>query len=99
MYVCLCVCDFYLHFFFFYVLDGISDIASKPVPIIFFCNKKDLPHSIESAEISKILDLPRIANHPWHIQYDCAVLLVACMDVFIIAFFTNEKCQGKEGER
>jgi hypothetical protein len=45
-------------------------VASKATPILFFCNKKDLPHAVDAAEISKILDLPRIADRPLTIMYD-----------------------------
>ena len=50
-----------------------SDIAAKPTPILFYCNKKDLPAAIDAAEISKILDLPRIADRPLQIVASNAV--------------------------
>jgi signal recognition particle receptor subunit beta len=42
----------------------IADISSRPIPILLYSNKKDLPNSVEAAEISKILDLPRILDRP-----------------------------------
>ena len=39
----------------------------RPVPILFFANKKDLPRARTQAEISEALDLTSITDRPWHI--------------------------------
>jgi ADP-ribosylation factor-like protein 6 len=45
------------------------DIASRSIPILFFSNKKDLPTSLDAAEISKLLDLPSVLDRPITIVY------------------------------
>ena len=47
-----------------FTLLGHPDLRNKPIPILFYANKKDLPNSVDPAELSKILDLPRITDRP-----------------------------------
>ena len=47
-----------------FLLLGHPDIRSKPIPILFYANKKDLLNALDVAELSKILDLPRITDRP-----------------------------------
>ncbi len=45
------------------------DIAGRPIPILFYANKKDLPSSVDASELSKVLDLPRVSDRPITIVY------------------------------
>mmetsp|Transcript_32733 Transcript_32733/g.101333 ORF Transcript_32733/g.101333 Transcript_32733/m.101333 type:complete len:119 (-) Transcript_32733:468-824(-) len=44
-----------------------EDICSKPLPIIFFANKMDIPGALTPLECSQQLELERISDRPWHI--------------------------------
>ena len=44
-----------------------KDIAKRPIPMLFFANKMDLPKSRTPMEISEALELTNILDRPWHI--------------------------------
>ena len=43
-------------------------IRDRPVPILFFANKKDLPYALSEAEIAKEFELDNISDRDWHIE-------------------------------
>jgi ADP-ribosylation factor-like protein 6 len=44
-----------------------KDVARRPIPIIFFANKMDMPKARTGVEISQALELSLIEGRPWHI--------------------------------
>jgi len=44
-----------------------KDISSRPIPILFFANKSDLPKALTPAQLSEALELNKIADRPWNI--------------------------------
>jgi len=44
-----------------------QDVSSKPLPIIIFANKMDIPGALTPLECSQQLELERISDRPWHI--------------------------------
>ena len=42
-------------------------IAQRPIPILFFANKMDLPGSLDASDIAEQLELDAITDRPWHI--------------------------------
>ena len=45
-----------------------DSIRDRPVPILFFANKKDLPYALTEAEIASEFELERISDRDWHIE-------------------------------
>ena len=43
------------------------DVSGRPLPIIFFSNKMDMPGALTPVECSQQLELDRISDRPWHI--------------------------------
>jgi len=43
-----------------------KDLANRPVPVLFFANKMDLPKALSAADISKLLSLEKL-DRPWRI--------------------------------
>ena len=41
--------------------------------ILIYANKQDLPNSINSKELSELLQLKNLRNNEWHVQESCAV--------------------------
>ncbi|XP_074834959.1 putative ADP-ribosylation factor-like protein 5C [Carettochelys insculpta] len=41
--------------------------------VLIFANKQDVKNSMTTSEISKVLTLSSIKDHPWHIQGCCAL--------------------------
>jgi signal recognition particle receptor subunit beta len=50
-------------------LVGQLSVIQSKTPILFLANKKDLPHSLSPAEISKIMNLSSIIDRDWNILY------------------------------
>jgi len=44
-----------------------KDLVNRPVPILFFANKMDLPRALSAADVSKLLALETIVDRPWRI--------------------------------
>ena len=44
------------------------NIKSRAVPILFFANKRDLPHSLTDVEVCWELELDQITDRDWHIE-------------------------------
>lgn len=45
----------------------------RKAAVLVFANKQDLKGAMSSAEISKLLNLTSVKDHPWHIQGCCAL--------------------------
>ena len=48
-------------------------IAQRPIPILFFANKMDLPGSLDASDIAEQLELDAITDRPWHIEHTNAL--------------------------
>ena len=44
-----------------------TDIKNRPVPIVFFANKMDLPESVSPNELVDILELGNFTDRSWNI--------------------------------
>lgn len=44
-----------------------KDISGRAVPILFFANKMDLPEALSAAEISQLMQLPKVTDRAWRI--------------------------------
>ena len=53
-----------------FLLNHLTDIAKRSIPILFFANKCDLPKALTPAQISEILELSKLQDRPWNILYD-----------------------------
>mmetsp|Transcript_18453 Transcript_18453/g.20614 ORF Transcript_18453/g.20614 Transcript_18453/m.20614 type:complete len:119 (+) Transcript_18453:177-533(+) len=42
-------------------------IRDRPIPILFFANKKDLPYALNESEIASEFELDNISDRNWHI--------------------------------
>ena len=48
-------------------------IRDRPVPILFFANKKDLPYALNEGEIAEQFELDNISDRNWHIEASNAI--------------------------
>ena len=48
-------------------------IRDRPVPILFFANKKDLPYALTESEIASEFELDSISDRNWHIEASNAI--------------------------
>ena len=47
-----------------------------PVPMLFLANKMDLDDALTPEDTAKVLELHRITDRPWHVQYVTPLLLL-----------------------
>lgn len=52
---------------------GHRELQGRPIPILFYANKMDLPGAMEPVEIVEELELHTIENQPWHIMHTDAL--------------------------
>lgn len=51
---------------------GLDEETLRGVPLLVYCNKQDLPHSMSTAEIETELGLNSLRERQWHTQSCCA---------------------------
>ena len=52
------------------VLPYFIAVSSRPIPILFYANKMDVPGAASEGEVAKEIQLDTIKDRPWNILYN-----------------------------